>query len=156
MNYKMCLTILKKCQYRIWKNFSDWMSDSRLIAKNVKTGSLRTRSLITVRFLWNLAHCFSYRFCIYHLYWLLKILNLRYNKRKYLKAMWPLFSKLFYLSTESHNFLHEDHTSGQYCKSAKIFGKKYTVTMETQFVWRPYWICHIFQVSRTHLVISYT
>ena len=73
-----------------------------------------------------------------------------------LKAMWPLFSKLFYLPTKSHNFLHEAQTSGQYCKSAKIFGKKYTVTMETQFVWRPYWICHIFQVSRTHLVISYT
>ena len=88
MNSKMCLTIVKKRQYRIWKNFSDWMSDSRLIAKNVKTGSLCTRSLITVRFLWNFAHCFSYSFCIYHLYLLLKILNLRYNKRKYLKLIY--------------------------------------------------------------------
>ena len=29
------------------------MSDSRLITKNVKTGSLRIRRLIIVRFLWN-------------------------------------------------------------------------------------------------------
>ena len=57
---KRRLNISMKNLIQIWKNFSDRKSDSRVMAKYVKTGSCYVISLISHRFLWNFLKNISY------------------------------------------------------------------------------------------------